>query len=92
MGPLDHHADPHMSERCAIVTLQHPEVGDEHHVRNPIRMRLAQRTAHERTVPRRRYRQGVASVVGSERRRDRVARRNGRVSMTAVERVERGMA
>jgi crotonobetainyl-CoA:carnitine CoA-transferase CaiB-like acyl-CoA transferase len=45
MGPVDHHADPHMNERCAIVTLQHPEVGTEHHVRNPIRMGLRQRTA-----------------------------------------------
>ena len=45
MGPVDHHADPHLNERCAIVTLQHPEVGIEHHVRNPIRMGLAQRTA-----------------------------------------------
>ena len=45
MGPFDHHDDPHLSERGAIVTLQHPEVGIEHHVRNPIRMRLTQRTA-----------------------------------------------
>ncbi|MEO8695996.1 MAG: CoA transferase [Acidimicrobiales bacterium] len=45
MGPLDHHADAHMNERCAIVTLQHPEVGVEHHVGNPIRMGLTQRTA-----------------------------------------------
>ena len=45
MGPVDHHGDPHLSERCAFVTLQHPEVGQEHHVRNPIRMTLAQRTA-----------------------------------------------
>ncbi|MEO5839068.1 MAG: CoA transferase [Acidimicrobiales bacterium] len=45
MGPLDHHADPHLSERGAIVTLQHPEVGTEHHVGNPLRMGLTQRTA-----------------------------------------------
>ena len=45
MGPVDHHADPHLNERCAIVALQHPEVGIEHHVRNPIRMGLPQRTA-----------------------------------------------
>jgi crotonobetainyl-CoA:carnitine CoA-transferase CaiB-like acyl-CoA transferase len=45
MGPFDHHADPHMNARCAIVTLQHPEVGIEHHVANPIRMGLTQRTA-----------------------------------------------
>ena len=45
MGPVDHRADPHMNERCAIVTLQHPEVGIEHHVANPIRMGLTQRTA-----------------------------------------------
>jgi benzylsuccinate CoA-transferase BbsF subunit len=45
MGPFDHHADPHLTERGAIVTLQHPEVGTEHHVANPIRMGLAQRVA-----------------------------------------------
>jgi crotonobetainyl-CoA:carnitine CoA-transferase CaiB-like acyl-CoA transferase len=45
MGPFDHHADPHVTERGAIVTLQHPEVGIEHHVANPIRMGLAQRVA-----------------------------------------------
>jgi crotonobetainyl-CoA:carnitine CoA-transferase CaiB-like acyl-CoA transferase len=46
MGPLDHHADPHLRERGAIVHLVHPEVGDERHVGNPIRLsRLPQRTA-----------------------------------------------
>ena len=46
MGPFDHHADAHLDERCAIVTLQHPAVGREHHVRNPIRMSgTRQRTA-----------------------------------------------
>ena len=46
MGPFDHHADAHLDERCAIVTLQHPAVGRERHVRNPIRMSATrQRTA-----------------------------------------------
>jgi benzylsuccinate CoA-transferase BbsF subunit len=46
MGPYDHHADPHMLERGAIVTLHHPEVGDERHIGNPLRFsRLAQRRA-----------------------------------------------
>jgi crotonobetainyl-CoA:carnitine CoA-transferase CaiB-like acyl-CoA transferase len=46
MGPYDHHADPHMLERGAIVTLHHPEVGDERHVGNPLRFsRLPQRRA-----------------------------------------------
>jgi crotonobetainyl-CoA:carnitine CoA-transferase CaiB-like acyl-CoA transferase len=46
MGPLDHLADPHLSERGFIVTLQHPEVGPERHVGNPVRLsRLHQRTA-----------------------------------------------
>jgi crotonobetainyl-CoA:carnitine CoA-transferase CaiB-like acyl-CoA transferase len=46
MGPLDHREDPHLSERGALVALHHPEVGEEHHVRNPIRLsRTAQRTA-----------------------------------------------
>jgi crotonobetainyl-CoA:carnitine CoA-transferase CaiB-like acyl-CoA transferase len=38
MGPEDHHADPHLRERNFIVRLEHPEVGEEHHAGNPIRM------------------------------------------------------
>jgi crotonobetainyl-CoA:carnitine CoA-transferase CaiB-like acyl-CoA transferase len=46
MGPYDHHADAHMLERGAIVTLHHPEVGDERHIGNPLRFsRLPQRRA-----------------------------------------------
>ncbi len=46
MGPMDQHADPHLLEREFIVHLEHPEVGVETHVGNPIRFsRLAQRTA-----------------------------------------------
>jgi crotonobetainyl-CoA:carnitine CoA-transferase CaiB-like acyl-CoA transferase len=46
MGPHDHHADPHMLERGAIVTLHHPEVGAERHIGNPLRFsRLPQRRA-----------------------------------------------
>ena len=46
MGPHDHHTDPHMLERGAIVTLHHPEVGDERHIGNPLRFsRLPQRRA-----------------------------------------------
>ncbi len=46
MGPVDHHADPHLLEREFIVHLQHPEVGEETHVGNPIRFsRLPQRLA-----------------------------------------------
>jgi crotonobetainyl-CoA:carnitine CoA-transferase CaiB-like acyl-CoA transferase len=46
MGPQDHLADPHMLERGAIVTLHHPEVGDERHIGNPLRFsRLTQRRA-----------------------------------------------
>src|SRR5207253_1549213 len=46
MGPIDHHADPHLLERGAIVQLHHPEVGDERHIGNPLRFsRLPQRVA-----------------------------------------------
>jgi crotonobetainyl-CoA:carnitine CoA-transferase CaiB-like acyl-CoA transferase len=46
MGPQDHLADAHMLERGAIVTLHHPDVGDERHIGNPLRFsRLAQRRA-----------------------------------------------
>ena len=37
MGPRDHHADPHLAARGAIVRLHHPEVGPERHVANPTR-------------------------------------------------------
>jgi crotonobetainyl-CoA:carnitine CoA-transferase CaiB-like acyl-CoA transferase len=51
MGPLDHHADPHLQERSAIICLHHPDIGDERHVGNPLRLsRLPQRTA--RSAPR----------------------------------------
>ncbi len=46
MGPMDQHADPHLAAREFIVHLQHPEVGEETHVGNPIRFsRTAQRLA-----------------------------------------------
>lgn len=46
MGPVDHHADEHLAERGFIVTLEHPEVGRERHVGNPVRLsRLPQRIA-----------------------------------------------
>ena len=46
MGPLDHHADPHLLERGAIVTLHHALTGDERHIGNPLRFsRLPQRRA-----------------------------------------------
>ena len=51
MGPLDHHADPHLLERGAIVTLHHPEVGDERHIGNPLRFsRLPQRVAQSAPI------------------------------------------
>jgi crotonobetainyl-CoA:carnitine CoA-transferase CaiB-like acyl-CoA transferase len=46
MGPIDHHADPHLTERAFIVELEHAEVGAERQVGNPIRFSsLEQRTA-----------------------------------------------
>ncbi|HWE55099.1 MAG TPA: CoA transferase [Acidimicrobiales bacterium] len=42
MGPLDHLADDHMMARGAIVELQHPEVGSERHIGNPIRMSVTE--------------------------------------------------
>ncbi|GIW41919.1 MAG: putative CoA-transferase [Candidatus Binatia bacterium] len=35
---LDHRSDPHLVERGAFVTVHHPEVGEERHVGNPLRM------------------------------------------------------
>jgi len=46
MGPADHHVDEHLAERGFIVSLEHPEVGTERHVGNPVRLsQLRQRTA-----------------------------------------------
>ncbi len=46
MGPIAQHADPHLTEREFIVHLEHPEVGEETHVGNPIRFsRTVQRMA-----------------------------------------------
>lgn len=46
MGPVDQHADPHLTEREFIVRLDHPEAGEETHVGNPIRFsRTSQRMA-----------------------------------------------
>ena len=46
MGPLDQLDDPHLAARRFFVTLVHPEVGEERHEGNPVRMSLtAQRTA-----------------------------------------------
>jgi crotonobetainyl-CoA:carnitine CoA-transferase CaiB-like acyl-CoA transferase len=38
LSPDDLRADPHLSERGAILTLEHPEIGPERHSANPIRM------------------------------------------------------
>ena len=37
-NPDDHRADPHLATRGAIVTVEHPEVGPERHIGNPIRL------------------------------------------------------
>ena len=37
-SPDDHRADPHLAARRAIVTVEHPEIGPERHVANPLRM------------------------------------------------------
>ena len=37
-SPDDHRADPHLAARGAIVTVEHPEIGPERHVANPLGM------------------------------------------------------
>ena len=37
-SPDDSRADPHLAARQAIVTVQHPEIGAERHIGNPLRM------------------------------------------------------
>jgi crotonobetainyl-CoA:carnitine CoA-transferase CaiB-like acyl-CoA transferase len=42
----DHRADPHLVARRALVTVEHPEVGSERHIGNPLRLsRTPLRTA-----------------------------------------------
>jgi len=36
-GPADHRSDPHLRARGAIVCVEHPGIGPEHHMRNPMR-------------------------------------------------------
>ena len=38
LSPDDSRADAHLAARGAIVTVQHPEIGEERHIGNPIRM------------------------------------------------------
>ena len=38
LSPDDSRADAHLAARGAIVTVQHPEIGAERHIGNPIRM------------------------------------------------------
>lgn len=46
MGPVAHHNDEHLRERGFIVRLEHPVVGAERHVGNPLRFsRIEQRVA-----------------------------------------------
>ncbi len=46
MGPFDHLGDEHLAARGALDVLEHPVVGKETHVANPIRFsRTAKRTA-----------------------------------------------
>jgi crotonobetainyl-CoA:carnitine CoA-transferase CaiB-like acyl-CoA transferase len=38
LSPDDSRADPHLAARRAIVTVEHPEIGAERHIGNPVRM------------------------------------------------------
>jgi benzylsuccinate CoA-transferase BbsF subunit len=40
----DHRADAHLAARGAIVTVDHPEVGPERHINNPLRLSLTEMT------------------------------------------------
>jgi benzylsuccinate CoA-transferase BbsF subunit len=45
LSPDDSRADAHLAARGAIVTVEHPEIGPEHHIGNPIRMSRARLVA-----------------------------------------------
>jgi formyl-CoA transferase len=38
MSPNEHRSDAHLAARGAIVTVEHPEIGAERHIANPLRM------------------------------------------------------
>jgi crotonobetainyl-CoA:carnitine CoA-transferase CaiB-like acyl-CoA transferase len=44
MSGDDHRADEHLASRHAIVTVDHPEIGPERHIDNPIRFARIPRT------------------------------------------------
>jgi crotonobetainyl-CoA:carnitine CoA-transferase CaiB-like acyl-CoA transferase len=44
MNGDDHRADPHLASRAAIATVDHPEIGPERHIDNPIRFTSIPRT------------------------------------------------
>ena len=80
MGPVDQHADPHLLEREFIVHLDHPEVGEETHVGNPIRFsRLAQRTAASAPCLGADTEEVLTSVLGLTAQDVSAARRGGRL-------------
>ena len=37
-NPDDHRGDPHLAARGAIITVTHPEIGEERHIGNPLRL------------------------------------------------------
>ena len=75
-SPDDHRADAHLAARGAIITVQHPEIGAERHVANPLRMSRTQLVAA-----------GPAPLLGADTQ-DVLTRRLG---LTAAE-VERLIA
>jgi benzylsuccinate CoA-transferase BbsF subunit len=44
----DHRADPHLATRGALITLQHPDLGPERHINNPLRFSLTEITPASR--------------------------------------------
>jgi crotonobetainyl-CoA:carnitine CoA-transferase CaiB-like acyl-CoA transferase len=44
----DHRADPHLAARGALITLQHPDLGPERHINNPLRFSLTEVTPASR--------------------------------------------
>ena len=60
-SPNDHRADDHLAARGSIVTVEHPEIGVEHHLANPLRM---SRTAVRQAGPAPLLGQHTAEVLG----------------------------
>ena len=84
MGPYDHLGDKHLTVRGALDVLEHPVVGKETHVGNPIRFGLTQtRTAGPSPMLGVDTVEVFGEVLGHSPRRSRSPRRSGHLPLNS---------